>query len=155
TKRAGLAFLIQNGCSIRRADSIKWPGTAAVEVVAVICNRAVWSGERLLNRTPVADISADLSATTFAEAYRLTANAMLCFEGSKIHGDGFILSPDEARRILAVSPIEKKVIRHFFGGTDLTTSPDFSPSRFVICFEGMSRKQAEKFPNCFGIVIER
>jgi len=155
TKRAGLTFLIQNGCSIRQADRIKWPGTAAVEVVVVICNRSAWSGERLLNGTQVAEISDDLSAVTFAEAHRLPSNAMLCFEGSKIHGDGFILSLDEARHILAVFPTENKVIRRFLGGADLTSSPDFSASRFVICFEGMSREEAEMFPNCFRIVVER
>ncbi len=155
TRKAGLDWLLAQGSSIQRADHIRWPGLAVVEVVRIILNRAVWGGSRVLDGEAVEAISANLSVERVMTGRRLLNNAKLCFEGSKIHGEGFILSPREAEQIINSSPDEAKVIKKFLGGKDFTSSPTCSASRYVICFEGMEKEEAEHFPLCFALVVER
>ncbi|MGC1405602.1 MAG: hypothetical protein WA938_02560 [Candidatus Dormiibacterota bacterium] len=68
----------------------------------------------------------------------LPANAGRAFQGPIPVGEGFVLTPDEAREILADgrAPYER-VIRPYLIGDDIANEPHQRPSRWIIDFASM------------------
>lgn len=155
TRKACLDSLLSRGRMINRVIRCKWPGSAAVEVVLLMLARNASQLACVLNGSIVPAISSDLSEFALATPHRLFCNQGLCFEGLKVHGKGFILTLEEASALVMKSPNETNVIKPFLGGTDLTSTPDCSASRFIINFSGMEREEAEKYKLAFQIVLER
>jgi hypothetical protein len=76
-------------------------------------------------------------------------------------GDGFVLSVEEGKRLIAKNPKNSDVIFPYLVNKDLTTRPDQSPSRMVIDFKDwpLDRKNAKLFgpvatdyPDCLDII---
>lgn len=114
---------------------MKWPGQAAVEVALVTIAKQKWSGTFTLNGKTVPQITAYLDESEdIGNPYVLEANADKSFVGSYVLGKGFVLEPDEARRITDADPRYHDVIFPYLNGDDLNNNPDQSPSRYVINF---------------------
>ena len=116
--------------------SRKWPGGANLEVAHVWVRRNGWNGPFVLEDQPVNGITAFLTkpGTVTGKPYRLAANQGKSFQGSIVLGMGFVLEPEEAESLIASNPRNKDVVFPYLNGQDLNSSPDQSPSRWVINF---------------------
>lgn len=158
TREVGLDRLTANGVHIRAAvKSAKWPTRSVNLEYAVL-----WSSrqdlaptaECLLEGRVVHRITSSLDAAGRSEGipFPLRENAGIAFEGSKIYGQGFTMSPEEAHQLIAHSPHNREVLFPYIGGEDLNSGPDCSASRWVINFRDWTLERAEGYPDCIDIV---
>ena len=85
--------------------------------------------------------------------YSLLQNAEKSFIGSYVLGKGFVLEPREAIKLIEKNPKNKEVLFPYLNGADLNTSPDQSPSRWVInFFDWPEEKCRNEYPDCFEIL---
>jgi hypothetical protein len=169
TREVGLDQLAAHGVVIPRAvPSRPWPGAASLEVAHVWLRRGGWNAPFVLNDQPAAGITPFLteSGTVSGPPHRLAANAGKSFIGSYVLGMGFVLTPDEAERLIARDPRNRDVVFPYLNGEDLNSRPDQSPSRWVINFfdwpldrdsapEGYAGPVAADYPDCLAIVEEK
>jgi len=158
TREVGLEQLTADGCVIPRAvASCPWPGAANLEVAQVWVRRGAWRGPFVLDDKPASGITAFLSApgTITGNPHRLKANEGKSFQGSIVLGMGFVLEPEEARRLIDKDPRNKDVLFPYLNGEDLNSRPDQSPSRWVINFFDWSMEKAKSARDCFHIVEEK
>src|SRR5262249_8692112 len=144
TRVAGLEQLLNDGCTISRAiRALPWPGTASQQVSIINFTRMEWSGERLLDGNPVSNISCFLDDSKQAEsANALAANEPLSFEGAKPAATGFVLTPQEAERLLKADPKNSAVLFPYLRGEELNSRPDQAPCFWVIDFGNRSLAEA-------------
>jgi hypothetical protein len=111
-----------------------WSGEAVVRVSIVNWCKGNMPGGRRLWLTdgtvprPVSDIHASLSVATDVQAalpLRVSISPTVCGEGQKPGHRGFVLSPDEARRLVTDDPASAAVIWLYATkrGSDLAISP--------------------------------
>ncbi len=171
TREVGLDQLIAD-CTIYRAvPSRTWPGTASLEVAYVWLKKGGWKGNFILDEKPVGGITAFLTVPgkVFGNPERLVANQNKSFQGSIVLGMGFVLTPEEAEALIEKDPRNKDVLFPYLNGEDLNTSPDQSPSRWVINFRDwpldaehdinpknpQGAPYASNYPDCLAIVREK
>jgi len=168
TREVGLDQLTANGCVIPRAvQSRKWPGTASLEVAHVWLRKGRWASTFAIDDKPASGVTSFLTepGTVSGPPHRLAANAGKSFIGSYVLGMGFVMEPDEARRLIDKDPRNKDVLFPYLNGEDLNSRPDQSPSRWVINFFDwpLDRETAPKdydgpvaadYPDCLAIVVE-
>jgi hypothetical protein len=155
TREVGLDYLITAGSTISRAvKSRPWPGDASLEVSEVWLHRGGWQGRPSLDETAVAGITAALEPKSRVSglAHRLMSNAGRCFQGSVILGTGFLLTPEEAERLISQDPRNADILEPYLSGEDLNGSPEQSPNRWVINFGQRTFKDAKDYPDCMTIV---
>jgi hypothetical protein len=137
TREVGLDQLTADGCVIPRAvPSRPWPGTASLEVAHVWIRRGNWSSPFVLDDKPAIGITSFLTepGTVTGRPYRLKANEGKSFQGSIVLGMGFVLTPEEAERLVDKDPRNKDVLFPYLNGEDRNSRPDQSPSHWVINF---------------------
>ncbi|WP_437767960.1 DNA methyltransferase [Sorangium sp. So ce281] len=158
-RSGGLAWILAHGGVIFSATrNVAWPGDAAVTISVVHVARGIESfgaacsldgncckfiDSRLLPRAERPDPTP------------LSANALICFSGSYVAGQGFFLSPDERREILAEDRKATPLVHEYMGGEELATSPALDAVRWVINFGSMSLEEAEKWPSLMNVVRAR
>ena len=163
SRDAGLAALAQQGKSIFRAiRDLPWPGAANVVVSLVWMTNNNWCGKKYLNGKTVQRISPSLLEEEELEVYEskwepkpLAANGKLCFRGVEIRGDGFLLSKEEAAKILKKQPNCRDIIRPFLTGTELNSFWPKSQETFVIAFGERSHEEAKLYTTCWDIVVDK
>lgn len=171
SREVGLDQLVANGCVISRAvQSRKWVGTASLEVAHVWLRQGSWQGGFILDEKPVTGITAFLTAPggVTGNPYHLVANEGKSFNGSKVYGQGFVLTPEEAQALIAKDPRNQDVLFPYLNGEDLNSRPDQSPSRWVINFKDYpldaehddpkkpkGAPYASDYPDCLAIVEEK
>ena len=99
-------------------------------------------------------INADLTiGADVTSARPLLANAGLCSPGVKLHGDGFIVTREEARRLgLGTRPGLEKHIREYRNGRDLTARPR---DVVVIDLFGLGAEEVrQRFPEVYQHLFE-
>ena len=84
--------------------------------------------------------------------YPLKQNAGKSFQGSIVLGKGFVLSPEEAERLIAKDPRNNDVLFPYLNGEDLNNDPRQKASRWVINFFDWSEEKARTYPDCFAII---
>lgn len=157
TRESGLDEIVRAGGTIyAAAPRMPWPGLAAVNVSVVHVARGSWNGPATLDGASVDAITTALDASGLdAKPYRLAANADMSFQGSNVLGLGFTMPPEEAQALIARDPRNAEVLFPYLNGKDLNTSPDQSPTRWVINFFDWPLEKAEQYPDCFAIVREK
>jgi hypothetical protein len=140
TRKAALDYVIDHGGVIYDAvQSQPWSGEAVVRVAIVNwCKGSVPGGRRLWLAdgtvpTSVAEIPGSLSGTTdvrAAKVLRVNRNPKVCSQGQTPGHRGFVLTPEEARRMVRQDPQSVQVIHPLLIGDDLVG--DGVPRRFVI-----------------------
>lgn len=156
TREVGLDRLHADGLEIVRATaSAPWPGAARLAVAQVWLRRGPWAGERMLGERAVPAISPALTAGIAARPHRLRANLGLSFIGSYVLGLGFVLTPAEARALIAADPRNRDVVRPYLNGDDLSRAVDHAPSRWIIDFRDWPLERAADYPDCLARVRER
>lgn len=137
TREVGLEQILEHGFTIPCAvQSRKWPGGANLEVAIVWLRKGHWRGEHVLEGRTVPGITAFLTVPgeVTGKPYRLKANENKSFQGSIVLGMGFVLTPEEAQRLIDKDPKNKDVLFPYLNGEDLNSRPDQSASRWVINF---------------------
>jgi hypothetical protein len=155
TREVALDLLLALKYVVCRAHSSRpWPGTASLEVSVVWVRRGGWNGMYVLDDKPVSGITPFLTAplAVAGNPHRLKANEGKSFTGNKVYGEGFLLAPDAADRLLTLSSRNRDVLFPYLSGDDLTSQFDQSPTRWVINFGDMSEDDARTYPDCFEIV---
>jgi len=156
TRPAGLGYLVDNGCTIYRAiPFLSWPGTSNVSVSVVHFTRRNWNGERMLKSSPVQRISSYLAEEqSISEGFQLKLNKGKISDGTKIYGEGFVLTPEERLLMLSCDQANSQVIFPYMNGDDLNSRPDLSAGRYVINFGTMNLYEAQHFDAPFTRVLE-
>ena len=137
SREVGLDQVVEGGNTIVRAlKSMKWPGTANLEVSEVWVRKGDWKGEYALGDERVKCITPFLSkpGTVVGNPYRLKTNEEKSFQGSTVLGSGFILYPEEAQKLIYKDPKNKDVLLPYLNGEDLNSHPEQKPTRWVINF---------------------
>jgi methylase of polypeptide subunit release factors len=155
SREAGLDRLVDEDWRIVRADkSAPWPGEATLEVARVWLHRGSWNYSAVLDDQVVSLISSSLesAATRKRSSKRLVAYRSDSFQGSKLDGMGFVLDPEEAKRLLADDPRNQDVILPYINGEDVNKRPDQTPSRFAINFFDWPLERASQYTRCLSRV---
>ncbi len=156
TRQVGLEAMVGAGAVIHAAyPNEPWPGKAAVVTSRVHVHKGEWRGERSLLGRPAPFISAFLSDREEWSPKRLKANKDMAYQGSIVLGMGFVLSPDEAQRMLDADPKNAEVIFPFINGEDLNSDPEQRPSRWVINFWDWPEKRAQDYRLPYEWIEER
>lgn len=157
TREVSLDQLSTNGCVIVRAVSSRpWPGAANLEVSHVWLRHGTWNGEYTLDDVTVPGITAFLTSPGGGSGrpFQLTANFDKSFQGSIILGLGFVMSTDEAGRLIEANPSNEDVLFPYLTGNDLNSQPDQAATRWAINFFDWSEEKAANYKECFRIVEE-
>ena len=156
TRQVGLEAMIAAGAVIYTAyPNEPWPGKAAVVTSRVHVHKGDWHGKRSLFGRPAPFISAFLSDYEEWSPRRLKANESMAYQGSIVLGMGFVLSPEEARRMLDADPKNAEVIFPYINGDDLNSDPEQRPSRWVINFWDWPEERAREYELPWQWIEER
>lgn len=146
TRQVGLEAMVRAGAVIHSAyPNEPWPGAAAVVTSRVHVHKGEWRGERSLLGRPAPFISAFLSDREEWSPKRLKASENTTFTGTYVLGLGFVLSPNEARRMLDADPKNAEVIFPYLDGDDLKSVPEQRPTRWVINFWDWPEERAREY----------
>lgn len=158
TSEVALAQIVKAGWTIHRAtSSISWPGDTSLEIAKVWMTKEKWVGDHTLNESSVTSIDEMLYPTSRSRWRKkvLRQNKNKSFQGSIVLGDGFIMSPEEANRLIENEPRNADILFPYLNGQDLNQSPTLSASRWVINFFDWPEKLACKYSDCWRIVDEK
>ena len=150
----------QSPFEIVQAETDKpWPGNAQVLISTVYLQRGLAANAlppKRLNGRSVQTINSRLrGGEEWPDPLPLPENAGYSLVGCFLRGDGFILSPAEAKAFLAAHPKESAVVREYVVGDDLNNSADQQAQRFVINFEDKTLEEAQRYPHALAILAER
>ncbi|GHT93833.1 hypothetical protein FACS1894116_06710 [Betaproteobacteria bacterium] len=156
TRQGGLEWMTRNGATIYAAyPNEPWPGKAAVVTSRIHVRKGDWVGSRSLAGRPAPFISAFLSDREEWSPERLKANEGLAYQGSIVLGKGFVLSHDDARRMLDADPRNADVIFPYINGEDLNSDPEQRASRWVINFWDWPEEKAATYREPYTWIRER
>jgi hypothetical protein len=146
TRQVGLEAMAHAGAIIYSAyPNEPWPGKAAVVTSRVHMHKGVWAGARTISARSVPVISAYLSEREEWSPKRLKANAGISFQGSIPLGMGFVLTPEEAQRMLEADNKNADVLFPYLNGEDINSDPEQRASRWVINFWDWPEERARKY----------
>jgi hypothetical protein len=128
-----------------------------LEVALVWVRKGKWAAMFVLDDQTVNGITPFLTPPEAVTGHpqRLKANEGKSFIGSYVLGMGFVLTPEEAQRLMNKNPKNKDVLFPYLNGEDLNSRPDQSASRWVINFFDWPIERAMEYPDCFRIVEEK
>jgi hypothetical protein len=86
---------------------------------------------------------------------RIPENAPFHSKGVDIYGQGFVIEPPEAERLIARRPRNAERIQSYLGGDEVNTHPQQLHTRFVINFSGMTLAEASNWPDLLAIVRDQ
>lgn len=161
TRDVSLVPAISDGADIRAAvKSREWPTSGAVLEYCIVWlswkRRASGVPARLddalvVRITP----SLDPEGRVTGPPSRLHARKGTAFTGSKVYGDGFVLTRGEGEALIAADPRNGLVVKDYLIGDDLNSTPHGTAQRMVIDFQDWSLERAATFPGPMQIVEER
>lgn len=155
-REGGLKIILENEGTINFAiRTKKWPGLAKVSVSLLSIYKGKWSSNIFLDNKQTTSISSYLDDDLETKTYLLKSSDDLAFQGSVILGDGFVLTPFEATRIIEADQRNKEVIFPFLDGDDLNSTINQTATRWVINFDEKKISEIQEYPIPFGIVKEK
>jgi hypothetical protein len=158
TREVGLDWLTANGWSIPRAvKSRPWPGDASLAISQLWLHRGTWTGHVELERGRVRGITSSLEPTgrVAGRPSRLVANRSHLYYASLVNGIGFVLTDEEAARLLEGDSRNADVVFRYVNGEDLNSTPNQAGRRWIINFFDWPLEKAARYPDCLAIVEER
>jgi hypothetical protein len=169
TRTVGLQQLTDHEWEIIRATSrAPWPGTAKVTCSSIWLSPRIWEGDFFLNDESVPGITPMLTAKQRVSGppQRLKANLEKSFNGVKVYGDGFVVSPEEAHALMGKDARNKSVLYPYITTKDVNGHATHEPSAWAIRFfdwpldkdsapPGYTGQVATNFPDCLAIVESR
>lgn len=158
TREVGLDQLLEDEWNVVRAyKSRTWPGDASIQIAVVWLYHGSWLGDSSLDGSVVESITSTLDPRSRASGkpLLLAENSGRGFQGSNLNGIGFVVTREEAERLINEDARNQEVLYPFLNGEDLNTSPTQSASRWVINFFDWPLSKAEEYPGPLEIVRER
>ena len=158
TSEVGLTQIIDAGWRIHCAvSSTAWPGDATLEIAKVWASSHPWNSQCRLDGRPVEGIDEMLYPASQSgwRKQRLAANADKSFQGSIVLGQGFTMTPDEARALIVKDPRNEDVLFPYLSGEDLNQSPTQTAPRGIINFRDWPKHKAGEYLDCFTIVEDK
>ena len=161
TRAVSLDQMVAAGLTITSAiQSRPWPSASAnLEFAAVWGTLAQVSADALItcDGVPTGRVSTLLEpeGRVSGAPVPLLENEGIAFVGCYVHGDGFVIDPDEAASWLSLDPLNNEVVFPYLSGDDINKSPTFAASRFVIDFTGRSETEASRYLAPFARVRDR
>ncbi|MGH9832165.1 MAG: type IIL restriction-modification enzyme MmeI, partial [Blastocatellia bacterium] len=151
-RKDGLEQVLKQGGAINFAvRGVKWPGRANLVVSLVAIHKGEWQGKSVLDGKEVPTISAHFEDSLDAgEQKTLLENANRVFQGSIFLGDGFLISHEEANKMILDHPNNREVIFPVTNGQEINNNPDQQPSRSIINFFDWPLEKAAKFHKAFA-----
>ncbi|MBX3650387.1 MAG: hypothetical protein KF771_03295 [Burkholderiales bacterium] len=156
-RKDGLEQVLAQGGAINMAvRGVKWPGRANLVVSLVVLHKGEWRGKRVLDGREVPVISAYFEDSVDAgEPKALPENANSVYQGSIFLGDGFLLTHEEADRLIQTDSRNRDVVCKVINGDELNNQPTQAPQRSVINFKVWPESQACKYVEPFSIIEQR
>ena len=154
-REIGLESILEKGGIITDAKrNKKWGEGASVVVHLLTVSNGNSNVDPMLDGELVTGINSMLEDDSILSGtpVKLSQNANICFQGSVILGDGFMLTPEERAQFVAQNPRNSEVIKPCMGGRDLGHRPDGSASRYVIDFGHLTVNQAMAYPELYSRV---
>lgn len=160
TRTTGLKAVLAEGAVIYDAiRSMKWPVDGANVSVSVV---QIAKGQLAridlspkIDGKAVATINSRLrSGAERSDPVLILANAEKCFLGTKVYGNGFVLSPEQRDELIKRSKNNAERIFRYTGGEEINSDPDPKLERYVINFDQMELSEAEKWPELLATVRE-
>jgi hypothetical protein len=150
-RKDGLEQVIAAGGTINMAvRGIKWPGVANLVVSLVSIHRGEWKTQCQLDGKPVALISAFFEdEQDIGDPRPIPSNANSIYQGSVVLGDGFLLTENEAARMIESAPVNRTVISPIINGAELNGRADQKPDRWVINFFDWPKEKAATYQEPF------
>ncbi|ACY96014.1 conserved hypothetical protein [Thermomonospora curvata DSM 43183] len=158
TREVGLAQALNRGWQIYRAEKSRpWEGTASLEVSLIWSCRSGDHERFVLDDREVPGITSTLDSQSriAGDPHRLAANADKSFIGSYVLGMGFVLTPEQAHKLIEKDPRNRDVLFPYLNGDDLNSHWDLSASRWVINFHDWDEDKARTYPDCYEIVEQK
>ncbi|WP_243890998.1 Eco57I restriction-modification methylase domain-containing protein [Cellulomonas dongxiuzhuiae] len=158
TREVGLDSMVRQGFEITRSvRSAPWGRRVSVEYAAVwgTCAHVNASSLRISDGRQVTRISTLLepSGRSDAAPRRLRENSGRSFNGMKIYGTGFIVSPDDAAAWIDTNPRNAEVLFPCLNSDDLNSSPTLEASSWAIDFNDRTLDQAESYHEPFQRIL--
>lgn len=156
-REGGLDVIIEKGGAINFAVRSKtWPGRAAVTVSLLAIHKGQWD-KCILDGQNVNKITSYLdTADSLGEPFKLESNSDRSFQGSIVLGLGFILSREEAARLISQNNNLGVVILPYLTGDDINSRPKQEASRCVINFyDWTEEKCRDEYSDAYSIIEER
>ncbi len=159
-REASLRYITETGGVITSAvRSQRWPGVANVHVSIVnwIKEPTNDSGPYVLDGAVVAGVTSELRPGLESRtALPLRQNRGRQFYGVVPGGDGFVLTDEEAARLLALDHADYgEIVRPYLIGDDITKNPRLAPRRWIIDFAERPLEEAMRWPAALDIVRVR
>jgi len=154
----GLDHISQDGFSVISATKdLPWPGKANLSVTILLLFGGQWKGHRFLNGIAAKRITPYLTeeGAVTGNPHRLHANLNIAFQGSLVHGKGFVISTDEAHDLFVDDEKYRDVVIPYLRGEDFLNDPDQKPLKYVINFRDWPYQKASQYPACLKILIDR
>jgi methylase of polypeptide subunit release factors len=158
TADSGLLVLSCTGATIIYAQKgIRWPGEANATVATFSIQKGKYNGPRFLNNRQVANIGAGLcdESEDNLQPKELLNVPLKSFTGSKIYGDGFVLTPTEAAELFSQDDRNREVIFPYLTGDDINSMRGQEVERYVIDFRDMPLTKAQAYTEPFNIVEQK
>ena len=155
TRDVGLLQLPERNVAIVRAVKSRiWPGTASVQIAMLWATRMKWHSHCILDESEVGAIGANLEEQSeiLGQPNTLKQSKDREFIGTFTMGTGFLISPEDAHRLIDSDRRNKEVLFPFLGAEDFNTNYGQSASRWAINFHDWSLERAKTYPECFAIV---
>ena len=150
----GLGRFVSKGATINfAATDLRWPGRANTRV-SLFALRLNYSPDScLLNGEVVSQINSAFKAEAEErDPEILESNRRKCFVGIATHGDGFVLTIEQAKSLIDEDPRNSEVVKPYLIGDDLNGRPDHSHSRFAIDFGDRTEAEARSYPGPYEVL---
>lgn len=155
SRESGLDIILNsNGTIVFAIKSTQWPGVAQVIVSLISIYKGKWNGDVFLGNNKETIINSYLDSNLNDSPEVIVNNKNICFQGSLLLGDGFILENDLANKLISEKGYSE-VINKYIDGDDLSNRYDSSPSRWVINFHDFDENKCkQKYPLAYKILEE-
>lgn len=165
SRESSLDYIQKNGGTIFNAySSIDWSGEASVFVSIVSWKKGEYGKSKELyltnskneiERYLLSSINTSLSlAIDVTGALKLNCNTepKKVTKGQKHGHPGFLLSKNDAKKILAETKKYKEILHSYLTGDEMISNLNSQPSRFVIDFTGKDILESSAYKTLFKII---
>lgn len=169
SRESSLDYIVKNGGEIFNAvSSQNWSGEAAVFVSIACWIKGKYEGEKILyasdnknifNKIVQSKINSSLSVNTDVESAKpllvSTGKPKFCFMGQKHGHEGFLITKEEAIKIIKGDKKYADVLHPYMNGNELVSNINSQPERFVIDFSAMDIIQSSSYKKIFEIIQKK
>lgn len=136
--------------------STQWPGASSVYISKLWWTTQPWHSAVKLDGNPVGHIESDLypAGDVPGEPFRLSEQKGTAGIGQVVYGQGFIVTPDQARSMIDADPRNSEVLAPYISGADINSSPTHESDRWIINFHQWPLERAQTYELPYRVVLQ-